>query len=32
METIRTWISLHELGEIKKGCYKACMVTYQIVD
>ena len=29
---IQTWSSLHELSEIKKGCYKACMVTYQISD
>ena len=31
-ETIQTWSLLHELGEIKKDCYKAYIVTYQIGD
>ena len=29
---IETWTSLHELSEIKKGCYKIYMVTYQLGD
>ena len=29
---IQTWSSLHELSEIKKNCYKAYIVTYQIGD
>ena len=29
---IQTWTSLHELSEIKKGCYKTYMVTYQFGD
>ena len=31
-ERIQTWSSLHELSEIKKDCYKACIHTYQIGD
>ena len=29
---IQTWSSLNELSENKKDCYKACIVTYQILD
>ena len=29
---IQTWSLLHVLNENKKGCCKACMVTYQIGD
>ena len=28
---IQTWSSLNELSENKKDCYKACIVTYQIL-
>ena len=31
-EPIQTWSSLHETSEIRKDCYKAYMVTYQIGD
>ena len=31
-EPIQTWDSLHELSEIKKGCYKTYMITYQLGD
>ena len=31
-ELIQTWISGHELSEIKRECYKTYKVTYQIVD
>ena len=31
-ELIQIWTSQHDLSEIKKGCYKTYMVTYQLGD